>query len=40
LKLVRRFDFELVREGTFVVAGGIGYNKDFMVKLTPRASRL
>lgn len=27
---------ELVREGRYVVAGGVGYNKDFMVKLVPR----
>ena len=35
-QVVRRFDLELVREGKFVVAGGVAYNKDFVVELTAR----
>ena len=33
---VRRFDFELVNEGRYVVAGGVAYNRDFLVKMTRR----
>ncbi|KAH8819387.1 cytochrome P450 monooxygenase [Xylogone sp. PMI_703] len=33
---VRRFDMEVVREGRFVVAGGVAYNRDFTVKLHER----
>jgi hypothetical protein len=34
--MVRRFEFELVREGKYFVAGGIAYNKDFTVKVKVR----
>jgi hypothetical protein len=34
--MFRRFDFELVSEGRYVVAGGIAYNKDFIVKIKVR----
>jgi len=34
---VRHFDMELVKPGTYVVAGGVAYNKDFVIKLTSKA---
>jgi hypothetical protein len=36
LQVIRRFDLELVREGRYVVAGGVAYNKDLVVELTLR----
>jgi len=33
---VRRFEIKLIREGRYIVAGGVGYNQDFTVKLTAR----
>jgi cytochrome P450 len=35
-EIIRRFDLELVNEGKYVVAGGIAYNEDFVVKLWKR----
>ncbi|KAF1996048.1 cytochrome P450 [Amniculicola lignicola CBS 123094] len=34
---VRRFDMELQRPGKYVVAGGVAYNEDFIVKLVSRS---
>ena len=31
LQLIRRFDFDLVTTGKYVVAGGVAYNKNFVV---------
>jgi cytochrome P450 len=33
---VRRFNFELFNKGRYVVAGGVAYNQDFLVKMTRR----
>ncbi|TVY54176.1 Cytochrome P450 monooxygenase gsfF [Lachnellula cervina] len=33
---LRRFELELLNKGTFVVVGGIAYNKDFIVKIKAR----
>ena len=33
---VRRFDFDVLKEGRYVVAGGVAYNKDFLVKMRRR----
>ncbi|KAF2176566.1 cytochrome P450 [Zopfia rhizophila CBS 207.26] len=33
---IRQFDIELKKPGEYVVAGGVAYNQDFMVKLVPR----
>lgn len=33
---VRRFNFELLDEGKYVVAGGVAYNQNFLVRLTRR----
>lgn len=33
---LRRFEMELVKAGEYVVAGGVAYNKDFIVKLKAR----
>jgi cytochrome P450 len=30
---VRRFDFDVLKEGKYIVAGGVAYNKDFLVKM-------
>ncbi|KAI2635711.1 cytochrome P450 [Hypomontagnella submonticulosa] len=35
-ELIRNFDFELVNEGAYVVAGGIGYNENLRALLTRR----
>jgi len=35
-EIVRRFEIELVNAGKHVVAGGVAYNDDFVVKLKPR----
>jgi len=35
-EILRRFDLEVVNEGKYVVAGGIAYNQDFVVKLVMR----
>lgn len=35
-KLIRCFDMEIVKEGRYVVVGGIAYHKDFVVKLRSR----
>lgn len=39
LQIVRRFDFELKREGRYVVAGGVAYNQDFEVQLRLRGGK-
>ncbi|KAF6809395.1 cytochrome P450 monooxygenase [Colletotrichum musicola] len=36
IELVRRFDFEMLDEGRFVVVGGIGLNEDLVAKLHVR----
>ena len=36
LKIVRRFDIEVFKKGIYTSAGGILYNKDFIVKMHPR----
>jgi len=33
MQIIRRFEIEIVKEGRYVVAGGVAYNKDFTVKL-------
>lgn len=38
-EIVRRFDFELKREGRYVVAGGVAYNQDFEVQLRLRGGK-
>jgi cbb3-type cytochrome oxidase cytochrome c subunit len=35
-QLIRRFDFELVNTGKYVVAGGVAYNREFIVNPKPR----
>ncbi|WQF82089.1 Putative cytochrome P450 [Colletotrichum destructivum] len=35
-EIVRRFDFEVIREGKYVVAGGVAYNEGFEVQLRLR----
>lgn len=30
---VRRFDFDVINKGKYVVAGGVAYNQDFMVRM-------
>lgn len=35
-EIFRRFDMELIAEGRYVVAGGIAYNQDLLVKLKVR----
>ncbi|KAM7198899.1 Pisatin demethylase [Naviculisporaceae sp. PSN 640] len=35
-EIIRRFDMELVREGRYVVAGGVAYNVDLTVRLGVR----
>ncbi|EEH18607.2 hypothetical protein PABG_07667 [Paracoccidioides brasiliensis Pb03] len=35
-ELVRRFEFDLVKTGEYVVAGGVAYNKNFIVKVNVR----
>lgn len=39
-EIVRRFDMELIREGRYVVAGGVAYNKDLVVRLGVRNEEL
>lgn len=36
LQMLRRFDFEVVDEGQFIVSGGIAYNKGFKMNLHAR----
>ncbi|PGH07083.1 hypothetical protein AJ79_06361 [Helicocarpus griseus UAMH5409] len=36
-ELIRRFQFDLVKAGEYVVAGGVAYNKDFIVKVNTRS---
>lgn len=36
MQIVRRFDMELLREGQYIVSGGVAYNKDLVVKLRVR----
>lgn len=36
MQIVRQFDLELVKEGRYVVAGGVAYNRGLEVKLKPR----
>ena len=33
---VRRFDFDVVNRGRYVVAGGVAYNVEFLVKMNRR----
>ncbi len=33
---VRRFDIDVLKKGKYVVAGGVAYNQDFLVKMTRR----
>ncbi|KAK2735172.1 hypothetical protein FQN55_002262 [Onygenales sp. PD_40] len=35
-ELIRRFEFQLVKSGEYVVAGGVAYNKNFIVKAKRR----
>ncbi|KAK3372119.1 cytochrome P450 17A1 [Podospora didyma] len=35
-EIIRRFDMELLDKGRYVVAGGVAYNKDLVVKLSAR----
>ncbi|KAG4433291.1 hypothetical protein IFR05_011236 [Cadophora sp. M221] len=35
-EMLRRFDFEVVDEGQFIVSGGIAYNKNFKLNLRAR----
>ena len=35
---VRRFDFDLINQGRYVVAGGVAYNQDFLVRMKKRGS--
>jgi len=35
-EIIRRFDIEVLNPGKWVVAGGISYNRDFVVKLRAR----
>ncbi|KAF6802326.1 cytochrome P450 monooxygenase [Colletotrichum sojae] len=39
-EILRRFDFEVKREGKFVVDGGIAYNQDFEVQLRVREKQV
>ena len=36
LKTLRNFELELVRPGNYIVAGGVAYNNDFVVKITTK----